>query len=50
MFIIEDKIWLDKIVEKLTWKHNILTSEVEEVLSGRCKIFKRVKGKVDGEH
>ena len=50
MFIIEDIIWLDRIVEKLAWKHNILPSEVEEVLSGGCKIFRKEKGKVEGEH
>ena len=50
MFIIEDIIWLDRIVEKLAWKHNVLPSEVEEVLSGGCKIFRKEKGKVEGEH
>ena len=50
MFIIEDIIWLDKIVEKLAWKHNVLPSEVEEVLSGDCRIFRKEKGKVEGEH
>ncbi len=50
MFIIEDIIWLDQIVEKLAWKHAVLPSEVEEVLSGDCRIFKKEKGKVEGEH
>ena len=50
MFIIEDIIWLDRIVEKLAWKHNVLPSEVEEVLSGGCRIFRKEKGKVEGEH
>lgn len=50
MFIIDDIIWLDTIVEKLAWKHNVLTSEVEEVLSGHCRIFKKEKGRVEGEH
>lgn len=50
MFIIDDIIWLDTIVEKLVWKHNVLTSEVEEVLSGNCRIFKKEKGRVEGEH
>ena len=50
MFIIEDIIWLDKIVEKLAWKHNVLPSEVEEVLSGNCKIYLKEKGKVEGEN
>jgi len=50
LFIIEDIIWLDRIVEKLAWKHHVLPSEVEDVLSGPCKIFKKEKGKVEGEH
>jgi uncharacterized DUF497 family protein len=50
LFIIEDIIWLDTIVEKLAWKHNILTSEVEEVLRGKCRVFKKERGKVEGEN
>lgn len=50
MFIIDDIIWLDTIVEKLAWKHNVLTSEVEEVLGGKCRIFKKESGRVEGEH
>jgi uncharacterized DUF497 family protein len=49
LFIIEDIIWLDRIVEKLAWKHNVFPSEIEEVLSGGCKIFRKEKGKVEGE-
>jgi len=49
LFIIEDIIWLDNIVEKLAWKHNVLPSEVEEVLRGNCKVFRKQKGKVEGE-
>jgi len=47
VFIIDDIIWLDTIVEKLAWKHNVLTSEVEEVLGGNCRIFKKEKGRVE---
>jgi len=50
LFVVEDIIWLDNIVEKLAWKHNILPSEVEEVLSGSCRIFRKEKGRVEGEH
>ena len=50
MFVVDDIIWLDTIVEKLAWKHNVFTSEVEEVLSGKCRIFKKERGKVEGEH
>jgi uncharacterized DUF497 family protein len=48
--IIDDIIWLDSIVEKLAWKHSVLTGEVEEVLTGRNRIFKKETGKVEGEH
>ena len=50
MFIINDVIWLDSIVEKLAWKHNVTTSEVEEILRGECRIFRKEKGRVEGEH
>ncbi|HAO19052.1 MAG: hypothetical protein BWK80_50935 [Desulfobacteraceae bacterium IS3] len=47
---IDDIIWLRVFVEKLAWKHNVLPSEVEEVLSGKCRIFRKEKGRVEGEH
>ena len=50
MVTINDIIWLERIVEKLAWKHNVLPSEAEEVLSGDCKIFRKEKGRVEGEH
>jgi len=50
LFAVEDIIWLDRIVEKLAWKHEVLHTEVEEVLSGNCRIFRKEKGKVEGEH
>ena len=50
MVTINDIIWLERIVEKLTWKHSVLPSEVEEALSGNCKIFRKEKGKIEGEH
>jgi uncharacterized DUF497 family protein len=50
MTIIDDIIWLDAIVEKLIWKHQVLTSEVEEVLRGRCRIFRKETGRVEGEN
>lgn len=48
MINIDDIIWFEAIVEKLAWKHNILPAEVEEVLSGQCRIFKKESGKVEG--
>jgi hypothetical protein len=32
------------------WKHPVLPSEVEQVLSGDCKIFRKERGRVEGEH
>ena len=49
MISIDDIIWLERIVEKLAWKYNVLPSEVEEIFSGNCRIFKKEKGIVDGE-
>ncbi|MBI5841338.1 MAG: BrnT family toxin [Chloroflexi bacterium] len=42
-------IWLRNIVDKLSWKHNIRTDEVEEVftLSPHFRYIER--GNVDGE-
>ena len=50
MITINDIIWLNRIVEKLAWKHNVLPSEVEDVLEGNCKFFFKEKGKVEGEN
>lgn len=47
--IINDIIWLDTTVEKLAWKHRVLPHEVEEVLSGKCRIFKKESGDIEGE-
>ena len=50
MFVIDDIIWLDAIIEKFAWKHRVLPNEVEEVLAGHCRIFRKETGKVEGEH
>ncbi|MBI4824438.1 MAG: BrnT family toxin [Nitrospirae bacterium] len=50
MFIIDGIIWLDTIVEKLTWKHKVFPYEVEEVLTGKCRIFKEKSGNIEGEN
>ncbi|MEW6739090.1 MAG: BrnT family toxin [Nitrospirota bacterium] len=33
----------------MAWKHGVLPHEVEEVLSGNFRMFKRESGKVEGE-
>ncbi len=43
--LIDDIIWLERIVEKLAWKHNILTSEVEEGYKRKMQNFQERKGK-----
>lgn len=48
--MIDDIVWLDSIIDKLAWKHDVMTSEVEDVLAGRCRIFKKEAGRIDGEH
>lgn len=50
LFIIDDIIWLNTIVEKIAWKHGVLPYEVDEVLRGKCRIFRRESGKVEGEN
>jgi len=50
MLFIDDIIWLDNIVDKLAWKLQVLTSEVEDVLTGNCRVFRKEIGKVEGEH
>lgn len=47
--IIDDIIWLDSIVEKLAWKHGVLPHEVEEILAGKCRIFRSERGNIEGE-
>ena len=46
---IEGVIWLRAVVDKLAYKHNVETSEVEEVLNSRPKIRRVEKGKRRGE-
>lgn len=48
-FIIDGIIWLDTIAEKLAWKHSVLPHEVEKILTGKCRIFKKESGDIEGE-
>jgi len=43
-------IWLRDVVDKLDWKHNVTTDEVEEVLKRRPRFRLIEKGNVQGEH
>jgi len=43
-------IWLDDIVEKLHWKHNVLPEEIREVFNNRHKFRFVEKGHRSGEN
>ena len=43
-------IWLRNIVDKLAWKHNVSTDEVEELLNNSPRFRFIESGDVDGEH
>ena len=42
-------IWLRSVVDKLAWKHNVTTDEVEEVFNGSPRYRFIEKGDVEGE-
>lgn len=46
---IESIIWLPNIVDKLDWKHNVATEEVEEIFHSKPVYRKVQKGHVPGE-
>jgi len=46
---IDGFIWQGKIVNKLKWKHNLTTDEVEEIFQGKPKFLKKENGKAEGE-
>ena len=46
---VSDIIWLPQIIDKLDWKHQVLPSEIEEVLFGKPVFRKAQKGHVPGE-
>jgi uncharacterized DUF497 family protein len=46
---IDGLIWLREIVDKLAWKHQVDTDEVEEALDNNPKIRFRQKGERKGE-
>ena len=42
-------IWLRDVVDKLAWKHNVSTSEVQEMLRNRPRFRFVERGRVRGE-
>ena len=47
--LITDITWLPNIVDKLAWKHNVLPSEVDEVLFSNPHFRRVQKGHRPGE-
>ena len=43
-------IWLETIVEKLDWKHNIYPEEVEDIFKNKPEYRFLERGKIDGEN
>ena len=43
-------VWLRDVVEKLSWKHDVATEEVEELLTGQPRFRFIEKGNIEGEH
>jgi uncharacterized protein len=48
-FEITQIVWLEDIVEKLRWKHQVDEAEVVEVLQGRPRISRKEAGHMPGE-
>jgi hypothetical protein len=42
-------IWKEKFAQKIEKKHHVTIDEVEEILYGKKKVYRNVKGNVDGE-
>lgn len=47
--VIHEIIWLDDVVAKLAWKHEVVPREVEDALQGKCRIFRWEEGSVAGK-
>ncbi|MBI5787425.1 MAG: BrnT family toxin [Candidatus Schekmanbacteria bacterium] len=47
---IEIIIWLERVVDKLSFKHNVTIHEVEEALSNQPKFRLVEKGQTEGEN
>lgn len=49
MIKINEIIWRGSFVEKIESKHHMTTSQVEEILRGKKKVYRIAKGNVKGE-
>lgn len=43
-------VWLEKIVDKLHWKHQVSQSEVEQIFLNKPQYRFLEKGRIDGEN
>ena len=43
-------IWLNQIVDKLDWKHNLIPEEVEQVFANRPQYRLLEHGNIEGEN
>lgn len=43
-------VWKEKFARKLETKHHVATSEVEQILRGRKRVYRAEKGNVTGEN
>lgn len=50
VFQLKEVIWIDKFVEKITRKHQVTMSEVEEVLFSEALFRLAEKGRIKGEN
>ncbi len=48
--LINGIIWYKKVVEKLAWKHEVSTEEVEEVFAGQPRYEFVQQGRYEGEN
>ena len=46
---IDTVIWKEKFVDKIKTKHQVTVTEVEEILYGKKKVYRALKGDVKGE-
>ena len=47
--LIREIIWLEEVVEKIEWKHNVSVMEVEQLFRSRPSFKKMLAGKIQSE-
>jgi hypothetical protein len=46
---ISDIVWLQEVLDKLAWKHDVAPLEVEEIFDGDPRVRFTEKGQIKGE-